>query len=254
MKSFTDLFIRRPVLALVVNLVILIAGFQAIRSLNVRQYPRSDNAAITVTTAYVGASADLVRGFITQPLERVIAAADGIDYIESSSALGVYTYGHDPISIADGMSVPADPSCPTIADDGTTMTITGGGCLDPEGVEWNGSVTVVRGSTGGKNVTLTGFDKAEDPDLSAPVTGSFALSPRGGNLYGFVVDVMVDGGIDNHTVYDGTVAGGYVGPTRAGPVCIARPGGARREAPAGVAPTVGPRAWRSRMAINERLD
>src|SRR6266705_3149571 len=91
MKSFTDLFIRRPVLAMVVNLVILIAGFQAIRSLNVRQYPRSDNAAVTVTTVYVGASADLVRGFITTPLERTIAAADGIDYIESSSKLGLST-------------------------------------------------------------------------------------------------------------------------------------------------------------------
>src|SRR5512143_3063383 len=91
MKSFTDLFIRRPVLALVVKLVILIAGFQAIRSINVRQYPRSDNAAITVTTVYVGASADLVRGFITTPLERAIAAADGIDYIESKSALGLST-------------------------------------------------------------------------------------------------------------------------------------------------------------------
>src|SRR5437660_11883538 len=91
MKSFTDIFIRRPVLALVVNLVILIAGFQAIRSLNVRQYPRSNNAAVTVTTVYVGASADLVRGFITTPLERVIAAADGIDYIESSSKLGLST-------------------------------------------------------------------------------------------------------------------------------------------------------------------
>src|SRR5229473_960544 len=89
--SFTDLFIRRPVLAIVVNLLIVIAGFQAIRSLNVRQYPRSDNAAVTVTTIYVGASSDLVRGFITTPLERVIAAADGIDYIESSSALGVST-------------------------------------------------------------------------------------------------------------------------------------------------------------------
>ncbi len=89
MKSFTDIFIRRPVLAIVVNLVILIAGFQAIRTLNFRQYPRTDNAAVTVTTAYVGASADLVRGFITTPLERAIAAADGIDYIESSSKLGV---------------------------------------------------------------------------------------------------------------------------------------------------------------------
>ena len=91
MKSFTDLFIRRPVLALVVNLVILIAGFQAIRSLTVRQYPRSDNASVTVTTVYVGASAELVRGFITTPLERTIAAADGIDYIQSSSQLGLST-------------------------------------------------------------------------------------------------------------------------------------------------------------------
>src|SRR5438105_7109473 len=91
MKSFTDIFIRRPVLALVVNLVILIAGFQAIRSVHVRQYPRSDIAAVTVTTVYVGASADLVRGFITTPLERVIAAADGIDYIESTSKLGLST-------------------------------------------------------------------------------------------------------------------------------------------------------------------
>ena len=91
MKSLTDLFIRRPVLALVVNLVILVAGFQAIRNLNVRQYPRSDNAAVTVTTVYVGASADLVRGFITQPLERAIAAAEGIDYIESSSKLSLST-------------------------------------------------------------------------------------------------------------------------------------------------------------------
>jgi multidrug efflux pump len=91
MKSFTDIFIRRPVLALVVNLVILIAGFQAIRSLNVRQYPRSDNATVTVTTVYVGASPDLVRGFITTPLERAMAAADGIDYLESSSKLGLST-------------------------------------------------------------------------------------------------------------------------------------------------------------------
>src|SRR6266852_4479400 len=89
MKSFTDLSFRRPVLALVVNLVILIAGIQAIRTLNVRQYPRSDNASVTVNTVYVGASADLVRGFITTPLERAIAAADGIDYIQSSSSLGL---------------------------------------------------------------------------------------------------------------------------------------------------------------------
>jgi multidrug efflux pump len=89
--KITDLFIRRPVLAIVVNLVILIAGVQAIRSLTVRQYPRSDIAVIKVTTVYVGANADLVRGFITTPLERVIAAADGIDYMESSSSQGMST-------------------------------------------------------------------------------------------------------------------------------------------------------------------
>src|SRR2546423_7887740 len=87
--KFTDLFIKRPVLAIVVNLVILIAGLQSIRSLSVRQYPRSDIAVIQVSTVYVGANADTVRGFITTPLERVIASADGIDYMESASAQGL---------------------------------------------------------------------------------------------------------------------------------------------------------------------
>src|SRR2546422_11309461 len=89
--KITDLFIKRPVLAIVVNLVILIAGLQAIRSLSVRQYPRSDISEVQVSTVYVGANADLVRGFITTPLERVIASADGIDYLESSSAQGLST-------------------------------------------------------------------------------------------------------------------------------------------------------------------
>src|SRR5688572_10257474 len=89
--KFTDLFVRRPVLAIVVNLAILIAGLQAIGSLSVRQFPRSDIAVVRVKTAYVGANADLVRGFITTPLERVIASADGIDYLESSSAQGLST-------------------------------------------------------------------------------------------------------------------------------------------------------------------
>jgi len=89
--KFTDLFVKRPVLAIVVNLVILIAGLQSIRSLSVRQFPRSDISVIRVTTRYIGANADLVRGFITTPLERVIASADGIDYVESSSAQGLST-------------------------------------------------------------------------------------------------------------------------------------------------------------------
>ena len=90
-SSFTDIFIRRPVLAIVVNLVIVIAGLQAYRTLTVRQYPRNENAVITVTTVYVGAGADLVRGFITTPIERVVASADGIDYMESTSTQGVST-------------------------------------------------------------------------------------------------------------------------------------------------------------------
>src|SRR5246500_4504482 len=102
MKSFTDLFIKRPVLAMVVSFVILIAGSKAILpilfpklqglgGLNVRQYPRSDIASIKITTVYVGADAELVRGFITTPIERAIAAADGIDYIQSQSAQGSST-------------------------------------------------------------------------------------------------------------------------------------------------------------------
>src|SRR6478672_1318633 len=89
--KITDLFIRRPVLAMVVNLLILIAGLVSINTLNVRQYPRSDIAVVTITTAYIGASADLVRGYITTPLERVIASADGIDYMDSSSTQGLST-------------------------------------------------------------------------------------------------------------------------------------------------------------------
>jgi multidrug efflux pump len=112
--KFTDLFIRRPVLALVVNLVIIIAGLQAIRSLNVRQYPRSENSAVTVSTVYVGASAELVAGFITTPLERAIAAADGIDYIQSQSSLGVSTItarlklNYDPIKALSEISSKVD--------------------------------------------------------------------------------------------------------------------------------------------------
>lgn len=89
--NLTDLFIRRPVVSTVISLLILLAGLQATRILNIRQYPRSDIAVISVTTTYVGANADLVRGFITTPLERVIASADGIDYVESTSAQSLST-------------------------------------------------------------------------------------------------------------------------------------------------------------------
>ena len=89
--SFTDLFVRKPVIALVVNIAILIVGLVAYNKLNVRQYPRSDSAVVKVSTVYFGASAETVRGYITTQLERVIASADGIDYIESQSVSGMST-------------------------------------------------------------------------------------------------------------------------------------------------------------------
>jgi len=127
--TFTDIFIRRPVLATVISLLIVIAGVQAIVNLNVRQYPRSENSVITVTTVYVGANADLVRGFVTSPLERAIAAADGIDYIQSESKLGLSTINarlrlnYDPIKALSEISakvdqvrndLPAEAEVPTI--------------------------------------------------------------------------------------------------------------------------------------------
>ena len=88
-SSFTDLFIQRPVLAIVVNLLIIISGLNAWNSLSVRQYPLSENASVQISTVYIGASAELVRGFITTPLERAISAAEGIDYVESKSLQGI---------------------------------------------------------------------------------------------------------------------------------------------------------------------
>ncbi|MFT4994471.1 MAG: multidrug efflux pump [Paraglaciecola sp.] len=86
--NFTDLFIKRPVVSIVVSILILLAGFQAASNLTVRQYPKSDVSVINIQTVYIGASAELVKGFITTPLERAVASAEGIDYVESSSALG----------------------------------------------------------------------------------------------------------------------------------------------------------------------
>lgn len=86
---FTDLFIRRPILATVVNLFLLLGGWLSYRAMVVRQYPQTNNAVVRVTTMYPGASADLIRGYITTPLEREIASADGLDYVESVSAPNV---------------------------------------------------------------------------------------------------------------------------------------------------------------------
>jgi len=85
----TDLFIKKPVLAIVINLIILAVGWRAISSLPVGQFPRIESSSVIITTAYIGASAETVRGFITTPIERAVSAIDGIDYIESTSTAGV---------------------------------------------------------------------------------------------------------------------------------------------------------------------
>lgn len=89
--NFTDLFIKKPVLAVVVSLLILVLGIRAVSSLTVRQYPKTENATVTVSTAYYGADAQTMAGFITQPLEQAISQAQGIDYLSSSSVSGVST-------------------------------------------------------------------------------------------------------------------------------------------------------------------
>ncbi|WHI48788.1 efflux RND transporter permease subunit [Microbulbifer sp. JMSA004] len=89
--NFTEIFIRKPVLACVVSLFIFLLGLRSLTELNVRQYPELENAVITVTTVYVGADSDLVQGFITTPLEQEIATADGIDYMVSTSVQGLST-------------------------------------------------------------------------------------------------------------------------------------------------------------------
>src|SRR6202045_849730 len=89
--NFTDLFIKRPVLAAVISLLILVLGLRSVGSLPVNQYPHTENAVVTISTAYYGADAETVAGFITQPLESAIAQAQGIDYLSSSSTTGSST-------------------------------------------------------------------------------------------------------------------------------------------------------------------
>jgi len=89
--NWTDLFIRRPVLSLVVSALVLVFGLKAIGSLPVNQYPQTQNAIVTITTAYYGADPETIAGFITQPLEASIAQAQGIDYLSSTSVSGVST-------------------------------------------------------------------------------------------------------------------------------------------------------------------
>ncbi|WP_395457570.1 multidrug efflux RND transporter permease subunit (plasmid) [Azospirillum melinis] len=88
MGSFTDIFIRRPVLSLVVSLLILLVGARALLELPIRQYPQLQNTVITVTTSYPGASPELMQGFIATPIEQAVSSAEGLDYLTSSSTQG----------------------------------------------------------------------------------------------------------------------------------------------------------------------
>ncbi|GKS59588.1 acriflavine resistance protein B [Nitrospira sp.] len=91
MRSFTDIFIKHPVLAVVVNLVIVLAGWRALSVLPVQQYPKLESSSVVITTVYYGASAETVRGFLSTPIERVVSAIAGVDYVESTSRAGVST-------------------------------------------------------------------------------------------------------------------------------------------------------------------
>ncbi len=88
MRSITDLFIKKPVIAVVINLIILLVGWRCVQSLPVQQYPRIESSSVSITTVYIGASADSIRGFITTPIERAVSAISGIDYVESQSVPG----------------------------------------------------------------------------------------------------------------------------------------------------------------------
>ena len=94
--SFTERFIRRPVLSSVVSLLILLLGLQGLANLQVRQYPEVKETAITITTVYVGASADLIQGFVTTPIAKAVISAEGVDYVTSVSRLGVSTVTVEP--------------------------------------------------------------------------------------------------------------------------------------------------------------
>ena len=89
--NITDIFIKRPVLATVVSLLILLVGLMSLSRLPVRQYPELTNTTITVTTIYPGANADLIKGFITTPIQQAVASTEGIDTLTSSSSQNVST-------------------------------------------------------------------------------------------------------------------------------------------------------------------
>jgi len=86
--KFTDLFVKRPVLALVVSTLILLAGLFSLNKLPIRQYPLLETSTISINTEYPGASAELMQGFVTQPIAQAVSSVEGIDYLSSSTVQG----------------------------------------------------------------------------------------------------------------------------------------------------------------------
>jgi uncharacterized protein (TIGR03382 family) len=132
-------------------------------------------------------------------------------WANTASALGVFTTGYEPLAFAVGDAQFADPSCPATADDGTTVTITGG-CVDTGGVAWSGSATVVRGAGGALTLTLDAYgnDAFLGPERT---TGTFAVVELAADHHAFEVDLVRSGGLTTTIAYSGTVRGDASGPT-----------------------------------------
>lgn len=129
-------------------------------------------------------------------------------WANSASALAVFIPAYRPIAVADGQETFADPSCPSVADDGTTMVITGG-CTDSDHKRWEGSATVVRGASGSYALTLDAFGSASEGDDAATVTGTFAIERTSDGAHTFDADYTQDGLLVLDVDYTGTIVGGY---------------------------------------------
>jgi len=180
---FTDIFIKRPVLAVSISFLIALLGFQAIFKMQVREYPDMTNTVVTVTTSYYGASADLIQGFITQPLEQAIAQADNIDFMTSQSVLGKST-------ITVTMKLNTDPNAALsdiLAKTNSVRSQLPGEAEDPTVTMSTGSTTAVLyiGFTSDELASSQVTDYLErviDPQLFS-VNGVASVDHYGGSKY-----------------------------------------------------------------------
>ncbi len=126
----------------------------------------------------------------------------------AGSAVGVYAHGYDPIGRADGHVTFPDTACPLVADDGTTLTITGG-CTDSTGTEWRGTATVARAADGSRALTMDGYGRINDPAFASTVSGTLDLHRIDASHHSFTSDLVQAGGVTVSVHYGGTVDGDY---------------------------------------------